>query len=220
MKSKELQSRKGINFKFPVLFSVIVLICIAFSYVYAGPLQDNARKQNDSSVDLMTALKNGLVNVTIEGSETGVKLTVNKNNKNEELNIVIPKGLTKLGFVENGSIKIGGRGSSTIFGQEYKDMKLYVFVDTNKLDGDGFSLELNKELYLKIPKGESEKSSLVKGSLNVNVPSGYMGFDLAGMSGKVVEGEIGIEKNTFNKEKDKNYREFRIKYGNMKVKNR
>ncbi|MBE9573307.1 MAG: hypothetical protein IMF11_21980, partial [Proteobacteria bacterium] len=88
-------------------------------------------------------------------------------------------------------------------------------VGTDDFNSDSFYVDIDEPLLTTIPEGERKLEVSGKGKLKVEVPSGYHGFPLTGVSGAIVSGKIFIEKNT-SQEKDEP--KFRIYYsGNMRL---
>jgi hypothetical protein len=168
------------------------------------------------AISVRDALGKGLINLRLEGQDKAVHLVCSRGRGKEAgaLRIVIPAGVTKLGFINNGEISLAGRGWRQTYGGE-RTLKHRLVLGSNDLDSDGLSLELDKELVLTIPEKENEASETVGGALKVDVPEGFRGCSLAGMTGSVVVGEVEIERNESTDAKEP---KFHITYGDMKIK--
>jgi len=171
-----------------------------------------AEPQDKLPVNLIEALKDGIINLTIRGGENKITITIKRcGEANEDLTILAPKGITKLGFTENDTISIGETGAIISISNGSCEVKLFTTVTTMDFDNDGFSLEINQEALLTLPKDKNELSIPVEGDLKVNVRYTFYGFALAGLSGKITDGEIFIKRD------DEDNKKFEIRYGNMKI---
>jgi hypothetical protein len=182
----------------------------------AGATEPAAASNPGDAIPVRDALGSGLIELRLEGQEKAVQLTCSRGRDKGTgaLRIVIPAGVTKLGFINNGSINLAGRSWRMSYG-EVRTLKHYVVLGSDNLDDDGLSVNLKEELVLTIPEKEQQASKTVSGALMVDVPQGYMGCSLAGFTGSVVEGQVEIVRNESTDAKEP---KFHITYGDMKFK--
>lgn len=172
---------------------------------------------SNKTIDLMDALKKGSIsNLVIEGGDSIITITISKSQKENSLNCIIPTGITRFGFIENGGIKTGGFGNEKIFSSSGTSFGFFSFVEVDNLDNEGFSIAMDESIPVDIPTGEFSKKFTGKGKLKIDVPAGYSGFSLAGISGIIISGKITVKK---NEKVDKDKRTYEIQYGNMNLKN-
>jgi hypothetical protein len=175
---------------------------------------------SNKTIDLMDALKKGSIsNLVIEGGDSiiTITITISKSEKENSLNCIIPTGITRFGFIENGGIKTGGFGNEKIFSSSGTSFGFFSFVEVDNLDNEGFSIAMDESIPVDIPTGEFSKKFTGKGKLKIDVPAGYSGFSLAGISGTIISGKITVKKNGKG-QKDKGI--YEIQYGNMNFKNK
>jgi hypothetical protein len=180
-----------------------------------GAPEPAAGSNSGDAIPVRDALSKGLIELRFEGQEKAVHLVCGRQgNETGALRIVIPAGVTKLGFINNGQISLAARGWSISYGG-VRSLQHRFTLGSNDLDGEGLYLELDKELVLTIPEKEHEASETVAGALKVDVPEGYMGCSLAGLNGAVVEGDVEVKRNASTDAKEPT---FHITYGDMKIK--
>jgi hypothetical protein len=168
--------------------------------------------------DLMDAMKKGSISdVVVEGGDSIITITIRKPEKENSLNCIIPAGITRFGFIENGGIRTGGIGYEKIFSSSGISFAFFSTVEVDNLGNDGFSIAMDESIPVDIPSGEFSKRFTVKGKLKIDVPAGYTGFSLAGISGTINSGKITIKKNGKG-QKDKGV--YEIQYGNMNFNNK
>lgn len=173
---------------------------------------------SNKTTDLMDVLKTGSIsNLVIEGGDSIITITISKSEKENSLNCIIPTGITRFGFIENGGIKTGGFGNEKIFSSSGTSFGFFSFVEVDNLDNEGFSIAMDESIPVDIPTGEFSKKFTGKGKLKIDVPAGYSGFSLAGISGTIISGKITVKKNGKG-QKDKGI--YEIQYGNMNFKNK
>ncbi len=140
-------------------------------------------------------------------------MNIKRDSKEKELKILIPAGVTRLGFSDGETITSGGQRWGQTISAEGIEFEIFFSVLTDSLSSDiGFSLDMLKDVITTLEKDKTGASVSAEGSLKLKVPWGFTGFPLTGMSGSVIEGMITIERNQGEKKK------FNIYYGNMKVK--
>jgi len=168
--------------------------------------------------NLMDALKNGSISdLVIEGGDSIVTITIRKPEKDNSLNLTVPAGITRFGFIENGGIRTGGVGNETIFTPSGISFAFFSTVEVDNLDNEGFSIAMDGFIPVDIPSGELSKRFTGKGMLKIDVPAGYSGFSLAGISGTINSGKITVKKNGKGQ---KNKGVYEIQYGNMNFSNK
>lgn len=186
-------------------FLVILITMVgAFTPTYA-----ETPKTLGNSMGVIDALKEGIISLNVQGSETTVKISVNGD---KDLAINFPIGITKLGFVTNNKVHPYGWWGKNSYTKEGLTLKLGLSLGTDDLDGKGFYIDLEKPLSVKVQKGQGSIEG--KGKLKIDVPSGFTGFTLDGFSGTVI-GEISVERNRSTEE---DAPKFVINYSGMKVK--
>ena len=101
----------------------------------------------------MNALKEGVItSISVEADADSVKVTMERNAKDDTRTISIPAGLTTFGFANSGKIKIGGTGFSAIATPEATTLELASYVQTDDFSGEGFSLDFPKAEVVVLPK--------------------------------------------------------------------
>ncbi len=129
-------------------------------------LKDEESKKSDSLIPVVKALEEGLIKkVRIKGGEKTVLLEIERDSKDKTPKILIPAGVTKFGFIENNAIE-SRRGWVTKFSEDGAEIWLYEFTATNSFSGDGFSLDMQKDVIVMLEKGKTKASIPSKGSLN------------------------------------------------------
>lgn len=194
-----------------------IILVGAFLVLGIGGIQAQEPPKKEDTLSIIEALEKGYISeIGIEGSENEIKLSIERTSEKEVLNIYFPKGVTKFGFItKDQTIRWGGRKSTLNFGSEEITFEYYPAVSTGDFNSDGFYVDMDEPLLITIPEGERKLEVSGKGKLKVEVPSGYHGFLLTGVSGTIVSGKIFIDKNT-SQEKDEP--KFTIFYsGNMRI---
>jgi len=177
----------------------VYLLIILFIFVFAFNLDSQELQKSDGkekTLTLIEALNNGEVSsVKIESLGTDqVKLIIEGK---EGLKIEVPKGKINLGFIKDGKIRTKGWRTYTVYSPEEIQMKHYLQIGSDDLEkSEGLSLIMNEALIISIPQ-DKKREFLVKGYVEINVPIGFTGFPLAGVSGIITTGvnyqKIGIK---------------------------
>jgi len=193
---------------------VIALVLFLISTI-AGFCQVTASKETKTTTDsipVADALEKGLIKLEIICGENEVRLEIRKIGKEQGLKIIIPEGTTKIGFISGNKIKTGSFGARTTYSAKGNELNLFSSLRTNTLSGDGFCLNSKQETVVTFEKDKDDASVSLKGNLSLNIPFGYSGFFLAGLSGVIIDGTISIEPNNAKDEE-----KIVITYGNMKL---
>jgi len=199
-----------------------IILVGAFLVLGIGGIQAQEPPKKEDTLSIIEALEKGYISeIGIEGSENEIKLSIERTSEKEVLNIYFPKGVTKFGFIsKDKTIRYGGSRStlSRVFDAgRMTEMRFeyYLAIGTDDFNSDGFYVDMDEPLLITIPEGERKLEVSGKGKLKVEVPSGYDGFLLSGVSGTIVSGKIFIEKRT---PQEKDELKFTIFYsGNMRL---
>ncbi len=192
-----------------------IILVGAFLVLGIGGIQAQEPPKEEDTLSIIEALEKGYISeIGIEGSENEIKLSIERTSEKEVLNIYLPKGVTRFGFISKAKIITHGGWRSTL-SRVVDDagimteirLEYYLAIDTDDFNSDGFYVDMDEPLLITIPEGERKLEVSGKGKLKVEVPWGYDGFLLTGVSGTIVFGKIFIEKRT-SQEKDES--KFRI----------
>jgi len=199
-----------------------IILVGAFLVLGIGGIQAQEPPKKEDTLSIIEALEKGYISeIGIEGSENEIKLSIERTSEKEVLNIYFPKGVTSFGFISKAKTITHGGWKSTL-SRVFDAGKMteirfeyYLAIATDDFNSDGFYVDMDEPLLTTIPEGERKLEVSGKGKLKVEVPLGYGGFPLAGVSGTIVSGKIFIQKNT-SQEKDEP--KFTIFYsGNMRI---
>jgi hypothetical protein len=127
--------------------------------------QDNLNK-----IKILDALEKGLVDIAFEGGKDSLKITLCNLAQNPII-VLIPQGVTKFGF--------GGNSNAVA---EVVDSEMLLAIDTQKLDSDGFSLELDKDLSIELSNQKSVTNSVEGAKLRGKI---FGSTEMRVVSGKV-----------------------------------
>jgi hypothetical protein len=152
--------------------------------------------------------------LTIEGGDSTFSITITKNDQKLPLDVLIPAGVTKLGFIEMGQIHSAGISYTFTFSSEKRSLKMFTNVETNNLESDGFSIVSQASEHVIIPSDKLSQTVIIKGQLKVAVPNGYSGFILSGYSGTINSGRIVVTK---SRKADKKKYLYGISFGDMEL---
>lgn len=201
--------------------SIVAFVAISLSSLGGEPAKAVASEQGSTeTVSLGKALDEGMIKLGIQGGAGTVRLLCerDKAKAGQPLQIMVPAGHTRLGFIHNKEISFAGRSARVVFG-EVNVVTHRIMLGSDILDSEGFGVVLEGPLVVMIAPDKQEGSASAKGALEVKVPYGFLGFSLAGITGEVVEGEIEVSRNSIETTKKEDHEwKFHIAYGDMKVK--
>lgn len=198
-----------------MLTSAVAALLCSVAVPAAGQAPRQARAgQSATGVQLIDALDEGLITtLELRGGEATVVAHVRRPTKDSTLEIVFPAGMTKLGFIHEGSLKTGAYGASTTYGHDATAFALSYSVLSDDLSGDGMTLSLAHQVVLTLPKGKDTADVSMPGHVSLDVPMGFQGFFLAGLRGRITRGKVVISRSSTDDGK-----RFDIAFGDMTIK--
>ncbi len=213
-----------------VLFHLAAFALISHADGRTARVVDNALTEDPGQADgalcIIEAVRDDIVSLTIDGGETEVTIGIRRqqqSKRSEEVRIVIPEGLLRLGFIHEGRFRThhGWRRTQNHFGRGRPvghTFKSGHSVFSNNLDSSGFSVKLDDPLALTIPADVTGTSGSTAGRLKIDVPPGFRPFMLAGISGTITSGRIELRACVWREGEDDEEKGFAIRYGDMEVK--